>query len=90
MSLDPRHLACVGVSDINIFSFGMYDSRGGSHGNTIVVQCQWCMTLCMWPLSSESVDWKDKKSQECGAVIRNQASPSWLKRIKRLLSLFSE
>lgn len=89
MSLDLRHLACGGVSVINIFSFGMYDSRGRSHGNTVVVQCQWFMTLCMLPSSSESVDWNDRRSQECGLAIRNQASPSWLKHIKQFLLLFS-
>lgn len=90
MSLDTRHLACGGVSVINIFSFGMYDSRGGSHGNTVVVPCQGFITLCMLPVSSESVDWNDRKSQECGVATTNQSSPSWLRSIKLLLSPFSE
>lgn len=29
MSLDPRHLACAGVSVINIFSFGMFLTAEG-------------------------------------------------------------
>lgn len=90
MSLDPRHLACGGVSVINIFSFGIYDGRGGSHGNTVVVPCQWFITLCMLPVSSERVDWNDRNYLECGAAIRSQSSPSWLRSIKLLLSLFSE
>lgn len=49
-----------------------------------------CITLCMLPMSSECVDWNDRKSQECVVAIRNQSSPSWLWSIKLLLSLFSE
>ena len=90
MSLDPEHLVCVGVSVINIFSFGMYEGRGGSHGNTVVLPCQWFITLCMLPVSSESVDWNDRKSQECGVAKGNQRSLPWLRDIKMLLSLFSE
>ncbi len=69
---------------------GCMTAEGGSHGNTLVVPCQWFITLCMMPVSSESVDWKDRKSQECAVAIRNQNSPSWLRGIKLLLSLFSE
>lgn len=90
MSFDPRHLACGCVSVINIFLFGTYDSQGGSLGNTVVVPWQWFITLCMLPVSSESVDWNDRESQECGIAIRNQSSPSRLRSIKLLLSLFSE
>jgi len=71
MSLDPRHLACVGVSVINIFSLWIDDSRRGSHGYTVVVPCQWCITRCMLSVSSESVDWNDRKSQEGDAAVRN-------------------
>lgn len=91
MSFDPGHLACSCVSVINILSFGIYDSRGGSHGNTVVVWlCQWLITLCMLPVPSESVDWNDRKSQECGAAIRNQSSPSWPRSIKLLVTIFRE
>lgn len=90
MNLDPRHLACGGVGVINIFSFGMYDSRGGSHGSTTAVPCQRFITLCMLPASCESVDWNDRGSQECVVAIRDQSSPQWLRNIKLLLSLFSE
>ncbi len=52
--------------------------------------CQWFMALCMLPLSSKRVDWNDRKSQESGMAIRNQSSPSWLRSVELLLSLFSE
>lgn len=42
----------------------MYDSREGPHGNTAVVTHHWFITLCMLGISSESVDWNDRKSQE--------------------------
>lgn len=79
----------VVVSVLLIFSFGMYDSRRRSHGNTVVVPCQWFITLYMLPVSSESVDWTDRKSQEYGGAQRNQSCPSWLRGIKLLLSLVS-
>lgn len=66
-------------------------AEGDPNGNTVVVWlCQWFITLCMLPVPSESVDWNDRKSQECGAAISNQSSPSWPRSIKLLLSLFSE
>lgn len=90
MSLDPRHLACGGVSVINIFSFGMYDSRRGSHGNTVVFPCQWFITLYMLPVSSMSVDWTGRKSQGHGVAKRNQSVSVLARGIKLLLSLFSK
>lgn len=73
MSLDPRHLACGGVSVINIFSFGIYDTRGGipwihSCGampvvyNTLHVAC--VIWKCWLEWQGKSRGWCSSKKSE--------------------------
>lgn len=91
MRFGRRHLACGCVRVINIFSFGIHDSRRGDPMETqLRLPFWWFLAPSVSPVSCERVDWADRKSQERGAAARSQDGPSRLREEPRSFCRYFE